>query len=172
MVGSCSSFDERGRSNGGAVIVEFAIVAFGLFIGSLIYLDVSHGVTQYLRLTNAASEALQAGVNFANLEVGTFDSNSLILTASQKQQCFVVEGGLTTLRCGHALMFQRAEELIQALRVDVTNSTISSERFFSGVSTAETDDTVRIRITATLDNLILPDFDINVSQQGQYMFEE
>ena len=81
----------------GAVLVEWAIVAAGLFLGFIISFDIAQAVNSYMLLTQAAYEGARFASRIPGMEPGTHTD----VNPSQDEINDCVNRNTTTVACNH-----------------------------------------------------------------------
>ena len=152
----------------GAVLLEWAIVAFGLIMGFLIFFDTGSALNTYMTLANAVSEGALMAARVPELEAGS--NTDLSPTPTEKQKCETLQA--TTFPCGQNLIQQRVGLLIDQLvtNLDPTSVHITTRYVAPNTFGNEQDSTVTVTVTGNYRGIILRAFPITTSKQSLYLF--
>ncbi len=164
-----STTDEKG-----VVLLEWALVCFGLFVGLLLFYDISQVLVRYMMLTQAAYEGVRITSDIPDLEAG--EGRDILLTANQTTDCenFAV---VTGVLCGHALAQARIRKLIESMKVFDTQvsglgpKSIVTRYSPTTVASDENSDSVYVNLTSVYNGYILNNFTLRTNAQGAYLFE-
>ena len=159
-------------SERGAVLVEWAIVTFGCFIGFFVVLDLGAFLTNYMSLTQIAREATRTLTAVPELKQGTF--TDITATEEDRDNCEVM--GDADFPCGHWLAHERVRLLASVLfpvgrLVSTDQVSVTSEFIPTGASGGEEDDSVRVQISTRFSGVLLKRIPVRVSYRGPYLYE-
>ena len=159
----------RQSAERGSVLLEFAIVAAGAFLGTLLFFDVGTLLLGHLTLTQIVAEGVNTAARIPDLEEGTYVDQDTI--TSIVTNCSNASAA-TSDPCGHLFVQQRIRFLLDNtnLLVETPSITISTRYTeLSGVAGAP-NDTVVVTLTVVHSGFLLPPLTINVTAEAAYLY--
>ncbi|MFN8388806.1 MAG: hypothetical protein U0136_00785 [Bdellovibrionota bacterium] len=160
------------RSEAGAVLVEWALVAGGLLLGVLVFRDTVVALNDYMVLSQLAHEGTRIASRVPALETGNF--TNLDASASQQDKDDCTFAFSTAFQCGHYYVQSRLRSVLPlaGLSVDPAGVSLTTEYLPNTAVEGATDDTVSVTVTAPFRGFLLPTINIRSTSQGAYLFEK
>ncbi len=177
--GHISSQDE---GDCGAALVEFAIVAAGMLLGLLLFVDICYAVCNYFSLSGIAAEAVRSGGRVPELEsVSAAYSDTIVSlhpavsanqpSAADQENCDALRPSVTFTWCGHNVIHQRIKTMLDHTELQVAPTSIQySSSFVPRTSGTGDYDSVFVTIAARYRGFLLVNWPIRVQAQGPYLF--
>ena len=164
--------DSLSSAESGAVLIEWAILAAGLFLGFLISFDVGQAINRYMLMTQAAYEGARFASRVPGMEVGA--ATSLVPDTDQQTAC--EENTPTSFFCNQYFVQQRIAAAIGDLNEFSNNGigqnfTVRTEYIPGSAGTGAGDDTVIVELRANLEGYLIPSLPLNVRHQVSYLYE-
>ena len=157
---------QRSDDERGAVMLEFAIVAFGLFIGTLIFVDTARLIHEYLVLSQVTAEGVKLLSRTPALDEGEFDD--------QDQDAAIVAACGSPLSaaanpCGHLDAHEDIRFLLEEVPTQIETAASSIRSGYENAPVTGPGQTVYMRITTVVDGFFLPNMPLSVSHEGPYL---
>lgn len=186
---------DRGEQHGerGAVLLEWAIVAFGLFVGFITFYDLATMLGCYLALSQVAYEGAKLGACYPNLEQSNssypsfstspkgYQNTNNVVTAVDSATC--LNGGVPASHfpCGHNYVQDRIRYGFDIVRATsywnryVTGMRLTTRFVAPGEITNSSggdpteNNTVIVTFTAVYNGLFFRQFPITATVQTPYL---